>query len=177
MRNLCDKAPEAARCLATTILEFSDINNGPQDGIEGPQQKSAWLGNSAIQSTKRKSVSSKDLSYRPPKSAKVKAEKTNSLDKPGQPEDESKFQTDGSAQDNVPDGVQPPIQDEEGTTTHRTAMSSCMKSSQVTVSMPLGMMCHGYSINNSLSRRMTLSRRGRKQQITKTQSRLRWTRK
>lgn len=86
MRNLCDKAPRAARLLATTILEYSDINNSPRDGIDDPQPKSAGLDNNSIQPMKRKTASHKDLSYRPPKPAKAKGEETDSLDKAGQPE-------------------------------------------------------------------------------------------
>jgi hypothetical protein len=111
MRNLYDKAPEAVRILATTILEYSDINNGRQNGIEGPQQKSARLDNSAIQSTKYKNASSKDLSYRPSKSAKAKvtkskAEKTNFLDNNfGHLEKRISFHTNDSAQDNVSNNI------------------------------------------------------------------------
>jgi hypothetical protein len=122
MRSLCDKAPDAARILATTILEFSDINNSSQGGIEGPQQKSTELDNSTIRPTKRKRASSKDLSYQQPNSAKpqakkAKAEETNSMDKSGQFEDGNKLHIDGSAKDFVVGGIQPPIQDEEGAIT------------------------------------------------------------
>jgi hypothetical protein len=76
MRKLRDKAPETARFLATTILKHSDVDNGSQDEIECQRQDSAKLDDNAIRSTKRKSARTKDLSYRPPRSAKAKAEKS-----------------------------------------------------------------------------------------------------
>ena len=115
MRKLRDKAPETARFLATTILEHSDVDNGSQDGIECQHQDSAKLDDNAIRSTKHKSAPTKDLSYRPPRSAKAKAEKSNLLEKSGQPEDGSRFHTDSPAQRDVPDGAQPPIKVQEGT--------------------------------------------------------------
>jgi hypothetical protein len=115
MRKLRDKAPETARFLATTILEHSDVDNGSRDGTECQQQDSARLSDNAIQPTKRNSAPTKDLSYRPPRSAKAKAEKSNLLEKSGQPEDGSKVHTDGPAQRDVPDGAQPPIKVQEGT--------------------------------------------------------------
>jgi hypothetical protein len=57
IRSLCNKAPEVARCFAMTILEFSATN-------------------SATWSSKCKSTSNKDLSYRPPRSVKT-AEKAD----------------------------------------------------------------------------------------------------
>jgi hypothetical protein len=64
---------------------------------------------------KRKSAPTKDLSYRPPRSAKAKAEKSNLLKKSGQPEDGSRFHTDSPAQRDVPDGAQPPIKVQKDT--------------------------------------------------------------
>jgi hypothetical protein len=112
VRKLCEKAPEAARFLATTILEYSDPNSCPQDSIEDSQPE---LDNNTAQVTKRRRASSKDLSYRPPQPAKANAEKINYLDNSGLAEDGREFQIGVLAQGCVPDGVQPPIQ-EEGTT-------------------------------------------------------------
>jgi hypothetical protein len=55
---------------------------------------------------KRKNAPGKDLSYRPPRSAKVEAAKTGSLDNSGQPEDGNKVHIDCSAQDHVSDSIQ-----------------------------------------------------------------------
>ena len=91
VRNLYEKAPDTARFLAATILEYS-----AQDSIEGPQPQvdnsstqvdksttqvdnsTAQVDNSTTQPLKRKSASGKDLSYRPPKDGKAKAEKIRS---------------------------------------------------------------------------------------------------
>jgi hypothetical protein len=107
VRNLCEEAPEAARFLATTILGYSDANSYLEDSIESPQPGS---GNDITQPTKRKSASSKDLSYRPPKAAKAKAENNNILDQSGQSEDGSKSCIDDSAHAYVSD-IQSPTQD------------------------------------------------------------------
>jgi hypothetical protein len=115
MHKLRDKTPKTARFLATTILKHSDVDNGSQDGIECQHQDSAKLDDNTIRSTKHKSAPTKDLSYRPPRSTKAKAEKPNLLEKSGQPEDGSRFHTDSPAQRDVPDGAQPPIKVQEGT--------------------------------------------------------------
>jgi hypothetical protein len=90
-------------------LEHSDVDNGSQEKIECHYQNSVKLNDNAIQSIKRKSVPIKNLSYRPLRSAKVKAEKSNLLKKSGQPENGSRFHTDSPAQRDVPDGAQPLI--------------------------------------------------------------------
>lgn len=64
---------------------------------------------------KRKRAPGKDLSYRPPGSAKVKAAKTGCLDDSGQPEDGDRVHVDCPAQDHVSDGVQSPNPDQEVT--------------------------------------------------------------
>jgi hypothetical protein len=43
MYKLRDKAPKTARFLATTILEYSDVDNDSQDGIECQYQDSAKI--------------------------------------------------------------------------------------------------------------------------------------
>src|SRR5437868_683076 len=75
MRNLCEKAPGPARFLATTILECSKLNSC-QNGINDLQPD-----DDTTQTTKRKSASNRDPLYRPPKSSKIRAKKTNSPDK------------------------------------------------------------------------------------------------
>ena len=80
VRSLYKKTPEIARYLAATILKYSDLNNCPYNSIDGPQPE---LENNITQATKRKSTLSKDLSYQPPKPAKIKAERINSLVKSG----------------------------------------------------------------------------------------------
>jgi hypothetical protein len=107
IRQLCEKAPEAAQTFVITIQEFNNSN--------APQQEPASLDDSAGQSGKRKRASGKDLSYRPSKPAKAKAAKTGSLDDSGQREDGHKMHIDSSAQDPVPDSVQPPALNSEDT--------------------------------------------------------------
>lgn len=65
---------------------------------------------------KRKSAPTKDLYYRPPRSAKAKTEKPNLREKSGQPEDGNRFHTDSPTQGDVPDSVQPPVKVQEGIT-------------------------------------------------------------
>jgi hypothetical protein len=105
IRQLCEKAPEAAQTFIITIQEFSNSN--------APQQEPASLDDSAGQSVKRKHASEKDLSYRPSKSVKAKAAKTSSLDDSGQREEGHKMHIDSSAQDHVPYGVQTPALNSE----------------------------------------------------------------
>jgi hypothetical protein len=105
MRNLCDTAPKAARLLAMTILEYSDASTPPEHDIEGLKPKSD---SDTTQTTKRKSAASKDMSYRPPKPPQAKMGKTNSLNKPGQPDYESDLHIGGLAQNLVSDGVHLP---------------------------------------------------------------------
>ncbi len=97
IRQLCEKAPEAAQTFMITIQEFSNSNS--------PQQEPASLDDGASKSVKRKHASGKDLSYRPSKSAKAKA---SSLDDSDQREDGHEMHIDSSAQDSVLDGVQSP---------------------------------------------------------------------
>jgi hypothetical protein len=103
VRNLCEKAPQAARFLAVTILEYCDPN------IESPQPQ---LDKKATRATTRKSGSSKDPSYRPSKAGMAKAEKTNSSSMSCQPKDGSKFHAGALAQGCAPESAEPPIQED-----------------------------------------------------------------
>jgi hypothetical protein len=58
VRNLCKKAPQAARFLVTTILKYNDPNNYLKDNIESPQPQ---LDKKAAQATTRKNILSKGL--------------------------------------------------------------------------------------------------------------------
>ncbi len=59
------------------------------------------MDDSVIRFTKCKSVLNKDLSYRPPKSTKVKSENTSFLEKSDRFEDGSRFHSGDLAQDHV----------------------------------------------------------------------------
>ncbi|MCJ1477240.1 hypothetical protein MMC13_005911 [Lambiella insularis] len=67
IRRLCEEAPETADAFATTIQEtrssINDFVQQEQDAVE----------ESASRAPNRQRVSGRDLSYRPPKSAKAKA--------------------------------------------------------------------------------------------------------
>lgn len=70
IRNLYKKAPNAAQSLATTILEYGYTN---EDGDD--------IRDKSVKHAKRKTILRKDLSYKPPKSAKVKTKKGKNLGK------------------------------------------------------------------------------------------------
>lgn len=80
IRQLCEEGPEIADALATTIQEArSSINNSlqrEQDSVE----------KSTSHAAKCRRTSGKDLSYRPPKSAKVKTTDPSSMSDSGPPE-------------------------------------------------------------------------------------------
>ncbi|KAK5401667.1 hypothetical protein LTR06_011031 [Exophiala xenobiotica] len=66
IRQLCEEGPEIADALATTIQEArSTIDNSPQ-------QEQDKVEKSISHAAKRRGMSNKDLTYRPPKSAKDK---------------------------------------------------------------------------------------------------------
>ena len=80
IRQLCEEGPEIADALATTIQEArSSINNSLQ-----PEQDT--VEKSTSHAAKRRRMSSKDLSYRPPKSAKAKTTEPPTMSDSGPPE-------------------------------------------------------------------------------------------
>ncbi|KIW79860.1 hypothetical protein Z517_06475 [Fonsecaea pedrosoi CBS 271.37] len=80
IRQLCEEVPEIADALATTIQEArSGINNSLQ-------QNQNLVEKSTSHATNRRRMSRKDLSYRPPKSAKAKTTDFSSKSDSGPPE-------------------------------------------------------------------------------------------
>ncbi|KAJ9503197.1 hypothetical protein H2202_001351 [Exophiala xenobiotica] len=80
IRQLCEEGPEIADALATTIQEArSTIDNSPQ-------QERDKVEKSISHAAKRRRMSSKDLTYRPPKSAKDKTTDPRPMSDSGPPE-------------------------------------------------------------------------------------------
>lgn len=68
IRQLCEKAPDAARAFATAILEYS-----PSDDT---QQEPAAMDPNNGEAVKRKRTSNRDPTYRPPRTAKTQTSNT-----------------------------------------------------------------------------------------------------
>ena len=79
IRQLCEEGPEIADALATTIQEARSINNSLQQNQDTVEKGTSHA-------AKRRRMSGKDLSYRPPKSAKVKTADFSSMRDSGPPE-------------------------------------------------------------------------------------------
>ena len=79
IRQLCEEGPEIADALATTIQEARSINNSLQQNQDTVEKGTSHA-------AKRRRMSGKDLSYRPPKSTKAKTTKPPTMSDSGPPE-------------------------------------------------------------------------------------------
>lgn len=83
------------------ILEFSGGDDEQQDDVKYPQQESTGLDPGAVLPEGRKNSSTRDMSYRPPKSAKARGMETSSPGNCGEPEDEGNVHSHSPARDDA----------------------------------------------------------------------------